>query len=96
MNKHEATRLASLAKGKALILEGQFEILDTVVTFEFRPGTPEFEVGCKALEILEAKLEAAQGEATMLWGLALDDIEEPGEEYTEQDAARDFGAEPKD
>ena len=95
MNKAQATYLASIAKGKALILEGQFEILDTVVSFESNPGTPEFEAGCRALEILEAKLEAARGEAVMLWGMAADDIEEPGE-YSALDAARDFGAEPKD
>jgi hypothetical protein len=70
MKEQNATREASIAGGKLLILQGLFEILDTHVSMDLKWDSPEFDAGMKQLETLEAKIDAATEKRDFFWSLA--------------------------
>lgn len=72
-NKEEnanAVKRASLAGGRAKILEGLFEILDTHVSMDLKVGSPEFERMLPLLAKLEAEQEKAEEERDFFWSIA--------------------------
>lgn len=72
MDSTAATRKASILSGNIKILEGIFEILDTHVSMDLEPGSPEFDEGCEKLEALESQIDKLDEERNFLWSLAFD------------------------
>ena len=89
MSNFNATKQASLAGARVLILKGLFEILDTRATYDIKWNTPEWDKAHKQLLALEEKLDIAEGEEILFWGLSL------AEDEAQEDAA-DFAREPRD